>query len=182
MTRTDRPTKADNIAGRREETSGHQVERERWIDSAEITQVFNRYFRALDEKDLEVDRLGRLFTPDARIIRPNDTELVGPEAIGTSHRESPARFESTQHLLTGHDVTVSGDGADIRADLVAMHLWAAARNNANSIDNFFLAGGVITAGLRRTPDGWRITKLENRNVWRAGSGFAAMANTDRTPG
>ena len=150
-----------------------------WIAISEVTQVFNSYFRALDEKNFEVSHLQLIFTPDAEIIRPNGTSMVGPQMIGNSHKESFARFRSTQHLLTGHDVTIDGEKATIRANLVAMHLWAHGQGELHSLENFFLAGGVITAQLVHTPEGWKMTRLENRIVWRAGSGFESMANTDK---
>ncbi|MCK9921951.1 nuclear transport factor 2 family protein [Frankia sp. AgPm24] len=150
-----------------------------WIDTAEITQVVNRYFRALDERVFDASHLGRIFTAGAGVIRPNGTQLTGPAAIGDGHRESLARFESTQHLLTGHDVIVAGDNATLRANLVAMHLWDGARKSAGSAEDYFVAGSVITVRLQLTPQGWKITELVNDTIWRAGSGFTAMAHTGR---
>jgi hypothetical protein len=150
-----------------------------WTQVLEIQQVLNGYFRALDERNLEVAHLERLFTQDARVVRPNGMALVGPAMIAQSHRESLARFSSTQHLLTGHDVAIDRETASVRANLVAMHLWPEAQANANSPENYFLAGGVITAGFVRTSEGWRISQFENWVVWRAGAGFERMAGTGR---
>lgn len=76
----------------------------------------------------------------------------------------------------------AGDDVTIRANLMAMHVWA---DNANGVidktDDFFLAGAVITALLVSSPSGWRITRLVNTNVWKAGSGFASMAATPGRP-
>ena len=93
----------------------------------EIQQVVNGYFRALDEQDLEPAHLRRILTGDAKVIRPNGAAMVGPETIGQSHRESMARFESTQHLISSHDVAIDGDTATVRANLVAIHIWPGAR-------------------------------------------------------
>src|SRR5262245_36151343 len=150
-----------------------------WTQVLECQQVLNGYFRALDERDLEVAQLERFFMPDARVVRPNGAMLVGPATISQSHRESMARFSSTQHLLSSQDVAIEGETASVRANLVAMHLWPDARGNANSPENYFLAGGVITAGFVRTSEGWRISKVENRVVWRAGAGFERMAEIGR---
>jgi len=63
-----------------------------------------------------------------------------------------------------------------------MHLWPEAQGNANSPDKYFLAGGVITAGFVRTIEGWRISELKNRVVWRAGAGFERMLETGQVGG
>jgi hypothetical protein len=149
-----------------------------WIAVSEVTQVVNRYFRALDERNFEASHLQLIFTPDAEIIRPNGAATVGPEMIGNSHKESFARFESTQHLLIGPDVTIDGEKATMRANLVAMHLWANSKTKISSPEDFFLAGGVITAQLLHTPEGWKISHLENNIVWRGGS-FGNMLSTGR---
>jgi hypothetical protein len=150
-----------------------------WTQVLEIQQVLNGYFLALDERNLEVAQLNRLFTLDARVVRPNGTALVGPATIAQSHRESLARFSSTQHLLASPDVAIDRESASVRANLVAMHLWPEAQGNANSSDNYFLAGGVIKAAFVRTSEGWRISQLD-RVVWRAGGGFERMAGTGRS--
>jgi len=80
-----------------------------WAQILEIQQVLNGYFRALDERSLEVAQLERLFAQDARVVRPNGTALVGPAAITESHRESLSRFSSTQALASSHDVAILRD-------------------------------------------------------------------------
>lgn len=144
--------------------------------------VLNPYFRLLDEKSFEIAQFAEVFADDGAVLRPNGTSMVGPAAILASHRTSFARFAATQHLLTGHDVEPDGDGVMIRANLMAMHLWA---ENAHGVigerDDFFLAGAVITASLLASPSGWRIRRLVNTNVWKAGSGFGNMAATPSQP-
>ncbi|SRR5581483_1901212 len=147
-----------------------------WMATAEVTQVFNRYFRALDEKNFELAHLQLIFTPNAEVIRPNGAAMVGPERIGKSHKESFDRFRGTQHLLIGHEVTIDGEQATVRANLVAMHLWANGSSDVNSTENYFLAGSVITAQLLNTPEGWRISRMESHVVWRGGA-FRNMLQT-----
>lgn len=149
---------------------------------AETTQtavaVLNRYFRLLDERSFETAQLAEVFADDGAVLRPNGTSMVGPAAIAESHRTSFARFTATQHLLTGHDVEADGDGVTVRANLVAMHLWVGGANGVIAQpDDYFLAGAVITASLVASQSGWRIRRLVNTNVWKAGSGFANMAAT-----
>src|SRR5215213_627434 len=71
------------------------------------------------------------------------------------------------------------EDATVRANLVAIHLWADGFGDPSSLDKHFSAGGVITAAARRKKDGWRLLSLENRVVWRTGSGFGAMLKTNK---
>jgi len=64
----------------------------------------------------------------------------------------------------------------VRANLVAIHLWANGQPDINSAENYFLAGGVITAQLLQSAQGWRISRIENHVIWRGGS-FGSMLQT-----
>jgi len=139
------------------------------IDKSDITSVLNSYFRALDEKNCDAEHFATFLTTDARMTRPNGASLVGPEEISASHRQSFARFEGTQHFLTTPDVSIEGDTAAVRANLIAMHMWQGSHTNANDIENFFVAGGVVSARLIRTDGHWKISQLSNAVVWRGGS-------------
>ena len=110
------------------------------LSRSEITRVVNSYFRALDEKDFNAQHFAAILTPQAKITRPNGASLTGPEEISASHEKSFARFEGSQHLLTGHDISVHAGTAIVRANLVAMHIWQGSNTNANNVDNFFVAG------------------------------------------
>jgi uncharacterized protein (TIGR02246 family) len=152
---------------------------DQWENRLAIAELLTKYFRALDDKDFETETFAAIFTEDATVTRPNDTVITGPAEIAASHRKSLARFRATQHLLTGHDIKIDGDEATVRANLVAIHLWADGFGDPSSLDKHFSAGGVIIAVARRKKDGWRLLSLENRVVWRTGSGFGAMLKTNK---
>jgi hypothetical protein len=78
--------------------------------------------------------------------------------------------------LTAPAISIDGGTATVRANLVAMHMWEGSKANANSTDNFFVAGGVIVATLIHMDGRWRISQLRNTVVWRAG-GFRNMLET-----
>lgn len=78
--------------------------------------------------------------------------------------------------MTGHDVSIHGNKATVRANLVAMHMWQGAKTNANNPENFFIAGGVIHSELVQTEGQWKIAQLRTDVIWRAG-GFRDMAQT-----
>jgi len=146
------------------------------VNRAEITSAVNSYFRALDQKDFDAQRFATIFTTEAKVTRPDGSSLTGPKEISSSHQHSFARFESSQHFLTGHEIAIDGNTASVRANLIAMHMWQGSHTNANKADNFFIAGGVIDANLVRANGQWRVSQVSNTVLWRAG-GFKNMAQT-----
>jgi len=147
-----------------------------FINKYEITNIVNSYFRALDEKNFDARHFASLFTSEAKVTRPNGASLIGPEEIRASHAKSFSRFEGSQHYVAGHDITVDGSTARVRANLVAMHMWQGSNTDANKLDNFFLAGGVIQATLLQSDGQWKISQMSNAVLWRAG-GFRDMMQT-----
>lgn len=153
-----------------------QAEVSKWLDEALIIRVFNKFFRALDEKHFDDTYLGQLLAADVQMIRPNGAATLGPADIADSFRRSFIRFDATQHLLTDHNVDMDGDTATVRANLVAIHIWKDRPVEASMLDRSFTAGGIVTAALRRSPEGWRIFRSEMRVLWRTGF-FGDMLQT-----
>ena len=147
------------------------------INKSEITSVVNSYFRALDDKDFSAQHFAAILTPQAKVTRPNGASLTGPEEISASHEKSFARFEGSQHLLSGHDISVDADTAIVRANLVAMHIWQGSNTNANNVDNFFVAGGRHP---RRTgADRWPMENVSAANRCRLACGRIQGHDADR---
>jgi uncharacterized protein (TIGR02246 family) len=146
------------------------------VDKSEITNVVNSYFRALDEKSFDAGHFASIFTPEATVIRPNGASIIGPEEISASHEKSFTRFEGSQHFVAGHDISLDGTTANVRANLIAMHMWQGSKADANRLDNFFVAGGVIHATLMRSDGRWKISRMSNAVLWRAG-GFRDIMQT-----
>jgi hypothetical protein len=156
-------------------------DQEKLMQTVAITEVINRYFAALDQKQFAVTTMSQLFADDAKIVRPNGAVTTGPKEIGDSHSRGLSRFRATQHLTSGFIITLTHDtSAEFRANLVAMHLWAEGHGdpNANPNDNYFLAGGVITGHVLLGASGWRITEIANHVSWRRGTGFQQILQTE----
>ena len=152
-------------------------DQEKLIHTVAITEVVNRYFAALDQKEFDVTTMSQIFADEANIVRPNGAVTTGPKEIGDSHSHSLSRFQATQHVASGFIITVINDtSAKFRANLVAMHLWAEGHGDpsADPNDNYFLAGGVITGRMILGASGWRITEITNQVSWRRGTGFQQM--------
>lgn len=150
------------------------------VNKSEITSVVNGYFRALDEKKFDAQHFVSLFTAEAKVTRPNGMSLIGPEEIRASHQQSFIRFESSQHIVTGHEIQIEGSTATVRANIIAMHMWQGSNTDASNPQNFFIAGGVVRATLAQTDEEWKISQVSNTVVWRAG-GFRDMAQTGKQP-
>ena len=146
------------------------------INKSEVTSVVQSYFRALDEKNFDPQYFASIFTAEAKVTRPNGASLIGPKEISASHEKSFARFEGSQHLLMGHDISIHGNEATVRANIVAMHMWQGSKASANNPENFFIAGGVIRSELVQTDGQWKISQIRNDVVWRGG-GSRDMAQT-----
>ena len=146
------------------------------INKSEITSIVNGYFRALDEKNINAEHFASIFTPHATVTRPNGASLIGPEEISASHEKSFTRFEGSQHVVAGHEISLDGSTANVRANLIAMHMWQGSKTDANKPENFFIAGGVIHATLVQSDGQWRISQMSNAVLWRAG-GFRDMMQT-----
>lgn len=69
------------------------------VDKAQITDLVNRYFAVVDDKGLDINMVQTTFTPDAKIIRPDGSEITGQENILDSHTKSFARFKATHHKM-----------------------------------------------------------------------------------
>ncbi len=146
------------------------------INKSEITSIVNSYFRALDENNFDAQNFASIFTPQAKVTRPNGASMTGPEEISASHEKSFTRFEGSQHFVAGHDISLDGRTANVRANLIAMHMWQGSKADANKLDNFFIAGGVIHATLMQSDGQWKISQMSNAVLWRAG-GFRDMMQT-----
>src|SRR5262245_27207412 len=99
------------------------------LDKSEITGIVNSYFRSLDEKNFDARHFASIFTPQARVTRPNGASLIGPEEISASHEKSFTRFEGSQHFVAGHDISLDGSTANVRANLIAMHMWRGSKTD-----------------------------------------------------
>ena len=68
------------------------------IERTQIADLLTRYFAAVDDKRLDLDIVEATFTSDAKIIRPDGSEIVGKESILDGHKKSFARFKATHHV------------------------------------------------------------------------------------
>ena len=132
-------------------------------DHLEITQVLERYFRAMDDKDYAL--LDGVFVPGAKLVydmgsgaAPRSTH---PEIV-EQFRSFNEQFRFTQHVTSQPLIDLDGDSARSRATLRALHVQETESGERNT----WIVYGVYEDRLRRTQAGWRIVerRFEARHV------------------
>lgn len=131
-------------------------------DREEILDLIATYAHAVDDRD--IDRILTVFHSDGRI------DFEGGASSGQGHDGIREAFENalagpilappatSTHLMSNTLVTADGDTAHAETQAVA-YLASPA------------TGTVVTRGLRysddlrRTVDGWRITRRVHRSIW-----------------
>lgn len=151
---------------------------ERWLtvvfmternDQTEVSALLSRYYRAIDDKQLDRAAIDATFAPDARWISPTGVPRTGLEAIADQQIAAAGLFRATHHVTSDHIVEVSGDTARLWANVTAMHLWDEGATDPATLESHFLAGGVFEGQAARHDNGWRFTELRLRIVWRTGA-------------
>ena len=150
------------------------------VEKTHITDLLIRYFAAVDDKCLDPEIVKATFTSDAKIIRPDDAEIIGQENILDGHLKSFARFKATHHVITNFIVNINNDIATLRSNIIANHLWADNENNPSLNNKHFLADGVFSAKAVKVDNLWRISELKNRVIWRTGDGMQEILNFARS--
>jgi 3-phenylpropionate/cinnamic acid dioxygenase small subunit len=127
-----------------------------------ISDVMLRYGRALDDRDWA--KLKTCFTPDAKAIYGELGFQDGNDAIIQTCRGALEPLDSSQHIITNHEIEIDGNAAHARSYLHAQHT----KNGTPGGDNFTI-GGTYIDDLVKTPDGWKIRQKELVFVWQDGN-------------
>ena len=144
------------------------------IERTQITDLLIRYFAAVDDKCIDMKIVKATFTTDAKIIRPDGSEMAGQENILDGHKKSFARFKATHHVITNFIVDINNNMAVLRSNIIANHMWADNEDNPSLNNKYFLADGVFSAKAIKVDNQWRISELKNNVVWRTGDGIKEM--------
>ena len=139
-------------------------------DHFDIDTLVHRFFRALDERKFEEGWHRAYFTDDVRTDTPIGT-VRGEEAVRHTD-EAVGRFERTQHIASGVLAEAAPDAetstATWNALMTHVHREETLAARGPDAEPVFTVGGFCEAGLRRTPEGWRIDRLSIRAIWTAG--------------
>jgi len=130
-------------------------------DKEAIIDLAIAYTWALDMRNF--DELDKVFAPDANGML-HGVECIGRDAIKARISKAVAWFDVTQHLISNHQVTVTGDTATHRGQMQGMHT----KFDTDGGDNYWIAG-YYDDTLVRTPEGWRITFRLMQGTWHHGN-------------
>ncbi len=123
-------------------------------DTLEITEVIQRYGKALDEK--KFDLLDKVFTKDAKLAY-----LLGEDLYKFTMENGVEFYKSflfkcywTCHLISSPLIDFRGDSACSSSRVTATHIQI----RENGSRNIWIVSGAYQDELVRESGGWRISK------------------------
>jgi SnoaL-like domain len=125
-------------------------------DQLELERTVWSLGRCLDERDF--DGLRQLFTADATVTTAATAR--GQDAVVEQARRRHSQDDGIQHIITNLITDVDGDQAIGRANLLVSFAHAGPADPAPQ-----LIGEVYRFAFRRTPQGWRISRLTATRTW-----------------
>jgi ketosteroid isomerase-like protein len=120
-------------------------------DSQDISDLISRLGRWLDDKEFANAR--SVLTEDVTVSTPGGQAEGIDRVIAQASRNHQV---PTQHLITNVLVDLDGDHATATANLLVTFAGSVLERQ----------GERYTVGVARTADGWRLSRIEVRPVWR----------------
>ncbi|NEW55745.1 nuclear transport factor 2 family protein [Nocardia cyriacigeorgica] len=131
-------------------------------DRADLTALVDRLGSALDEGDF--DQFRTIYTADATAKTPGG-EAIGRDALIAQASRNHSPEERILHFISNIRIDITGDAAAVRANM----LVGFATGDAPVPQAEYALGGVYRFDARRTPEGWRFTRVETAPTWAVGS-------------
>jgi hypothetical protein len=125
-------------------------------DRLELERTVWSLGRCLDERDF--DGLRQIFTADATVTTA--ATASGLDAVVEQARRRHSHDQGIQHIITNLITDVDGDQATGRANLLVSFARTGPDDPAP-----LLIGEVYRFAFRRTPGGWRISRLTSTRTW-----------------
>ncbi len=142
-------------------------------DRAEITELVSRLGLWLDEK--RFDDASSILLDDVTVTTRNGT-VRGIDAAVAQARQHHSE-ERIHHVITVVVVDLDGDRADLHANLIATFVPI-----ASEPERYRTAGERYRIEAARTPQGWRLARVEASPIWRTApvDGEATAVEADVT--
>jgi 3-phenylpropionate/cinnamic acid dioxygenase small subunit len=140
-------------------------EAQRLVDRRQVSDLVYRLGVCLD--DGRFDEMPLLFVEAATAKTPGGT-AEGRDALVAQAERNHSRDDRIQHVITNLLVDLEGDRAKVRANLVVHFAGSADREELAPPVRFSL-GEVYRFEAARTPEGWRLSRVETIPVWSSGS-------------
>lgn len=132
----------------------------RYEDRADIIDLMTTYQWAMENKTF--DDMRSVFTTDAS-VNIRGFECEGREQIIFRLAAAVTRFARLQHVTGNHLVTVDGDQATHRCQMIVQQSADGRIRGSN-----YIVGCHSDGRLVRTEDGWRYTSLVVTEIWAEG--------------
>lgn len=131
----------------------HATSLEGLLDKAAITEIIHAYCYHFDRA--EADEVLSLFTADAVVdYGPDVPTMTGLAEIGPMVERGLANFfAATSHHVS--NVTISFDGPDAASSVSYLYAWHRYQDGRPNSELW----GQYHHDLRRTPEGWKISRL-----------------------
>jgi hypothetical protein len=145
-----------------------QTELRQLTDRDEITALVYRLGMYLDEG--RFDELTSILTENAVAQTPGGV-AEGRDALIAQARRNHSADQRIQHVISNVLVTLDGDRADVRANLIATFAGGGdgAPEDRLAPEPHFTLGEIYRFAAIRTPDGWRLSRVRTIPVWTTGS-------------
>jgi 3-phenylpropionate/cinnamic acid dioxygenase small subunit len=129
-------------------------------DKEAIQRLLNRYCSTADDRAW--DQFAACFTADGVLgFDAWGGDVQGPYQIAATARSAEDRLDGLQHSMTNMEVTVDGDEGTCRC-----YLWfAATKGDTGGPREYQAFGGHYRFDVRRTGDGWRISRMQLKKGW-----------------
>ncbi len=142
-------------------TNDRDQELQRLVDTQAIVDVAIRYAWAIDSHDWAA--LEAVFTADAT-AKLGDSNHASRDEIVAKCSTVLTPLDTSQHMVSNHQVAVDGDDATHRCYFHAQHV----RRGVDG-GSLFVVAGIYDDTLRRTEVGWRITHRTLDVLWTSGN-------------
>ncbi|MDB5726687.1 MAG: hypothetical protein JWQ16_3441 [Novosphingobium sp.] len=126
-------------------------------DYVEIVNVINLYAVAVDAHRYTL--FENVFTEDIRCDFGGGAAFTDRQTLCSVFADIHAVFDATQHITSGHAITVDGDRANCLS-----YVSAKFRRKIDEVDCVFESTGWYDDVLVRTGGGWRIKDRTSRMV------------------
>lgn len=129
-----------------------------------IIKLLNQFGIAIDLRDWE--SFHRLFAEQVEFDYSSIGEIAGtlhPDDITKTARNDLGGFQATQHVITNHQVQLSGDKATCLAHVRAMHFLP-----NDKTTSLLETGGYYNASLVRSDSDWKIQSWKFTILWSNG--------------
>ncbi len=131
------------------------------LDRTRIVDVISAYAAGLDARDW---KLWRSVFPEETVFDLsswNDVpgRLLNTDRVVAAQARLFAELSVTQHFITNHRVEINGDNARVLAHMRAEH-WIDTTDESRCAR--YTMFGYYDDDLIRTPDGWKISRMQLR--------------------